>query len=84
MDAVDRMFCDAGQDGTEIEFRIESVELGAADQRVDVGGPVAARIRAREQVILISPSQSDGAQRALGAGVVDLDQSIIDIAGESA
>ena len=79
-DAVDRMLRDAREHLAQIEFGIHSVELGTSHERVDGRGPVATRIRTCEEII--ATAESDGAQRALGAGVVDLDQTVIDIAGE--
>jgi len=79
-DAVDGMLSDPRQDMSEIELRVQRVELCAADERVDGRGSHPARIGACEQVV--ASSESDGAQGALGAGVVDLDQSIVDVARE--
>jgi hypothetical protein len=72
------MLCDPRQDVSEVKLRIQAVELGASDERVDGRGSHPARIGAGEQVI--APAESDGAQGAFRAGVVDLDQPIIDVA----
>ena len=79
-DAVDGMLRDPRQDLSEIELRVQRVELCAAHERIDGCGSHAARIGACEQVV--ASSESDSAQGALGAGVIDLDQPIIYIARE--
>ena len=81
-DAVDGMLSDPRHDLSEIEHRIKTVKLGAADERVDPSDPVPARIGTCEQVV--TPAESDSAQGALGARVVDFYQPIIDIAREGA
>ena len=68
LDAVDRMIGDAGQHVEEIDFGVETVEFGGADQAVDRGGALAAHIGACEQVVLAA--QSDGAQGAFRGVVV--------------
>ena len=40
--AVDGVIGDLAEHGAQVEFRIEAVELGRADQRVDGGGALAA------------------------------------------
>ena len=82
IDPVDRMFGDASQDLTEISFRVHSVEFGCADQRIDGSGPLAAGVRPAEKVILAA--QSYGAQRTFGRRVIDLQQSIVNVARERA
>jgi len=76
------MLSDPRQDLSEVEFRVQPVELGAADERVDRRGPISTRIGTCEKVV--APSESDGAQGALGARVVDFDQPIVDISREGA
>jgi hypothetical protein len=49
---VDRMFGDADQDLTEISFRVHSVQLGGAHQRVNGGSAFAAGVGAAKQVVL--------------------------------
>ena len=46
------MIGDAGEQIGEIVLRVEAVELGAFDQRVDRGGAAAAGIGAGKQIIL--------------------------------
>ena len=53
-DAVDRMLCDAGQDGAEVERWIKAVELGGADERVEGSGADTAGVGAEEEVVLPS------------------------------
>ncbi len=48
---------------------VETVKLGALDQRIDCGGTAAAGIGAGEQVILAA--NGDAAQRALGRVIVE-------------
>jgi hypothetical protein len=45
---VDRVIGDAGQHVTQIELRVETVELRCADQAVDRGGSLASGIGAGE------------------------------------
>jgi len=69
------MLGDAPEHMAQIGFGIETVELGSADQRVDRGRPLAALVRACDQVIL--SAEGDRAQRPLGGIVIDLDAAII-------
>ena len=52
IDAADGMFGDLGEHGAEVEFRVEPVELGRADGRVDVGGALATAVGAGKQEVL--------------------------------
>ena len=52
LDAVDRMFGDRRQNGTQIERRIEPVQRGCSDGVVERCGSLAAGISAHEEVIL--------------------------------
>ena len=45
------MIGDAGEHVGEVMLRIETVELGAFDQRIDRGGAAAAGIGAGKQII---------------------------------
>ena len=58
------MICDANEHVSEVELRVETVELGAFDQRIDHGGAAAASIGACKQIILAT--NSDTAQGGLG------------------
>src|SRR5260370_21302964 len=80
VDPVDRMVGDAGQNPAEIAFGIESVEFRRSDQRVDGRSAFATGVRATKKVVL--SSEGDGAKRPFGRRVVDLQQSIVDIACE--
>ena len=51
-DAVDWMFGDADQYLAEIGFRVQSIQLGGAHQRVNGGSAFAIRVRAAEKIIL--------------------------------
>ena len=55
----------------EIDLRVEAVELGCAEQRVDGSGAFSSGIRAGEEVVLAA--EGDDAQRAFGGVVVDLE-----------
>lgn len=50
-DAVYGMICDAGEDVSQIELRVESVELGGSDERVEGGGAFTSPVRASEEII---------------------------------
>src|ERR1035438_4992523 len=76
------MLGNAAQHPVEIEFWVESVELCGAEQRVDRGSAPAAGIGSAEEVIL--PSQRNGSKRSLSCRVVDLQQTVIDVACEGA
>jgi hypothetical protein len=80
-DAVDRMLSDAGEHLAQIERGIKPVQLRSADQSVKRRGTHTAGIGAEEQVVL--PTDGDGAQRSLGGAVVDLEQTIVDVARKS-
>jgi hypothetical protein len=47
-----RMVGDFGEDGAQIGFRIDAVELGGLDQGQDAGGTLAALVRSGEQPVL--------------------------------
>ena len=79
-DAVDRVFSDVGEDMPEIELRIEAVEFGRSDERVEGCGAFTTLVRSREEIVF--PSQRDDAQRASGSVVVDLNFSIVDVPRE--
>ena len=48
---ADGMIGDQRKHGAEIEFRIEPVELGRADQGVHGSGAFAATVRSREEEV---------------------------------
>src|ERR1017187_1976153 len=52
VDPVDRVLCDAGQDLAKIALRVQSVEFGGADQRVDGGSAYAAGVGPTKKVVL--------------------------------
>ena len=58
------MISDAGEHVGDVVLRVESVELGVLDQRIDCGGAAAAGIGASEQIIF--PAYGHTAQSALG------------------
>ena len=51
-DAVDWMFGDGCQDRAQIKRRIDSVQLGSADKRIERCGPLPAGVGSHEEVIL--------------------------------
>jgi hypothetical protein len=68
------------EDLVQIDLRVETVELGGAEQGLDGCGAFSAGVGACEEEILAS--ERDDAQRAFSGVVVDLELSIIDIAGQ--
>ena len=78
---ADAMISDLRQHGAEVEFGIESVELGRADQGVHGSGAFAATVRSREEEVF--PPKSDSSERPLRGAVVDLEQAVVGVAGES-
>jgi hypothetical protein len=52
-DAADEMVGDAGEHDAEIEFRIEAVELGRADDRIESYRSLAARVGTGEQIVFV-------------------------------
>jgi len=55
---------DAGDDGTELGFRIKAIQPGDVDQGVHYRGPLAAGIGTGEQPVLAAQSQRpDGPRR---------------------
>ncbi len=80
LDAVDGVLGDPLEHATEIELRIQSVELGCSQQRVDGGGAVTAGIGSTEQEVL--PAQGYGAQCPFCRRVIHLDASIVEVARE--
>jgi hypothetical protein len=65
---------------TQVEVRIEPAQAAGADQTVEPRGRLATGVGASEQVVTTSEHQR--ADRALGGVVIDLDGTILDIAGE--
>ena len=82
VDAVDGVLGDTVDHGAEIVFRIEAVELGRTDERVDRSGPLSALIGPGEEIVL--PAQGNNTQRAFGAVVVHLQPAVVDVARECA
>lgn len=80
VDLADGVVCDAFEHMVEIELRVEAVELGGSEQRVDGGGTFSACVRSREEEVLASAC--DDAQRAFGGVVVDLQLAVAGIASE--
>lgn len=76
------MIGDLCQDSAEVKRGIESAELGRANESVERSCALAAGIGAKKQVIL--SSNRDRPERPLGSAIIDLQQTIIDIARERA
>jgi hypothetical protein len=66
---ADGMIGNLRQHGAEVEFQIESVELGRGNQGIHGGGTFSAGVRSREQEVL--PSKSSSSERPLRGAVVD-------------
>src|SRR5690606_7281822 len=77
---VDRMLGDAAEHVSKVRLRIDPVELGGTDERVDRCSPLATGIGSRKQVILTA--ERDGSKCALRRVVVDLDAPVVAIAQE--
>ena len=77
---VDRMVSDVGEDVCEVVFRVDPVELGCSEQRVDHGSAFSSGVGACEKVVLAA--ERDDAQRSFGCVVVDLDGAIVEVACE--
>ena len=76
-DATDRVLGDALQRHAQVSLRINAVQLGCADQTVDSGGPFAARMRSREEIVF--PSQGNSTQCPFGGVIVDLEGAVFRI-----
>jgi len=69
-----------GQKITEPGFRIDAVELGGLDQRIDGGGALTALVRACKGPV--AAAQRNAAQAVLGAVVVRLEAAVVAEAGQ--
>ena len=49
---------DAGEHGSEIVLRVDSVELGRTDERVDGSGALAAGVGSGEKIVLAAQGDS--------------------------
>jgi len=65
------MLRDAREHLAQIEFWIDSVELGGSHERVDGSCAISSRVCTGKEVV--ATAECDGAQGAFGAGVVDFD-----------
>lgn len=74
------MIGDPCQDGTEIKRGIKPAEFGGADEGVERSCALTAGIGTEEQVVF--SSNRDRPQRPLGSAVIDLQQTVIDVARE--
>lgn len=78
--APDWVASDAGEDVGEPCLRVDVVEAGGLDERVEDGGALTAAVRAAEQPCL--PPERHAAERPLGGVVRDADPAIVEEAGE--
>src|SRR3546814_13609246 len=69
---------DAGDDIGEVGLRVEAIEPGRLNQRVDGGGALSAGIGAGKEVVLAS--EGDAAQGPLSRVVVDRPAAVVEIA----
>ena len=74
------MIGDAGEDIGKPCLRIDIVELGGLDERVDDSSTLPAAVGAAEQPCLAA--ERDAAQRALGGVVAEADAAIVEETGE--
>src|SRR5260370_40084756 len=80
VDLLGRVGGEASEDVAQVGFGIEAVELGGLDQGVHGGGALAAVVGAGEQPVLAA--EGDGAHGAFGGVVVDLQASVVAVAGQ--
>src|SRR3982751_7034234 len=78
VNTINRIVRDAREHMAEVGLRINTVELGRADQTVDRSRSFATGISAGKQVVL-SPNR-DGTQRSFRRVVIDLEMSVIAVA----
>ena len=74
------MVSDVGEYVSEVVLRVDPVELGCSEQRVDRGGAFSSWVGAGDKVVLAA--ERDDTQRAFGCVVVDLDGAIVEVACE--
>ena len=79
-DPLGRMIRQPGEDIGEPSLRVDVVELGGFDERVDRGGASAAFVGAGEGPVVAA--DGDAAQRPLGGVVGDAQATIIEEARE--
>lgn len=75
-DAASWVIANAGEHVGKVVPRIEAIELGAFDQRVDRGGTATAGIGAGKQIILAV--DGDTAQGPFGGIVVERQPAVIE------
>ena len=75
-----RVIGDAGEHIGDVELWIETVELGAFDQRVHRRGAASAGVGAGKEIILAT--DGDTAQRSLGRVVVKCQATVVEAADE--
>jgi hypothetical protein len=67
IDPAYRVFIDTFEDAVEMDFRVEAVKLGRAEQRVDGDGTFSAGVQSVEEIVLATEIDD-----AFGGVVVDL------------
>ena len=63
-DASDGMFCDASEDMAEVEFRVESVELGCSDEGVEGSGTFSSSVQSGEEIVFLPNATTRNARSA--------------------
>jgi hypothetical protein len=58
--AVDGVVGDTGEDVSQVAFRVDAVEIGCAEKRIDGSGPFSAAIGTGEEIVF--SSERDDAQ----------------------
>ncbi len=80
-DAINRVaVSDTGEHIAQPGFGVDEVEPGGLDERVDRGRPLAALVRAGEEVVLAA--ERHRAEAVLGAVVVRLEPGVVAEAGQ--
>src|SRR5579862_181716 len=80
VDAVDWMLGDPLEHMAQVEIGIHPIEQRRTDQAIDVSGALAPGIGAGKQVVASAEDQRS--DRTLSAIVVDLDATVVAIAGQ--
>ena len=80
IDAIDRVLGDTFEHAPQVGFRIDVIEFGRADQRVDASGALAAGVGTSKEMIFTP--KCDGSQRSLCRVVIELGPSVIAVSAE--
>lgn len=77
---IDRMISDVREHMAQPGLRINAIELGGADQRIDCCGPFPTAVGAGKEII--APTNGNPTQCPFGSRIVDLNDPVIAIARE--